>query len=141
VSTTSLQSLPVRVVLLDDHGDRRGRSFSLPDGWHEFLGTTVDMHTATIHAGPIRGNHYHTQRQEIITVLYQDRWSLHWDSGAETEIHHQFFSGTGAVLIEVEPQASHAIKNDGSVDLHIISLSNRRYNPEHPDAYPRQVVK
>jgi hypothetical protein len=44
------------------------------------------------------------------------------------------------VVIEVSPLASHAVFNDGSEDLFVTGLSDARYNPSHPDAYPRPVV-
>ncbi len=43
-------------------------------------------------------------------------------------------------MISVGPGASHAIRNDGAADLHLVGLSDQSYNAAAPDVIPRAVV-
>lgn len=130
----------VRITSIPDSGDERGCSFSIPDAWNRYLSALADLHVTTIHPGHVRGNHYHVRRKEILIVIHRDQWSFHWDSGAGTEVHQQSFRGTGAALIEISPLVSHAVVNTGQRDLLVAGMSDTRYNPQRPDAYPRPVV-
>jgi oxalate decarboxylase/phosphoglucose isomerase-like protein (cupin superfamily) len=130
----------VRISSIADTGDERGCSFCVPDVWNRFLSSVSDLHITTIRPGHVRGNHYHARHKEILIVVHQDRWSLHWDSGSGTASEKRVFTGTGAVVIEISPLASHAIVNDGAKDLLIAGISDSRYNPDRPDAYPRPVA-
>jgi hypothetical protein len=141
----AINDAPVRIVSIPDTGDARGCSFSVPDAWNRFLSAVADLHVTTIHPGNKRGNHYHARHKEILIVVYRDRWSFHWDSGhwgsgAGSTTQQRDFTGTGAVLIEILPLASHAVVNTGERDLFVAGMSEVRYNPERPDAYPRPVI-
>jgi len=129
----------VRIVAIPDTGDERGSSFSMPEGWQRFLPELVDLHLTTIRPGHVRGNHYHARHREILIVVHRDRWSFYWDLGPGTPVTQRDFAGTGATLIEIAPLVSHAVGNTGKRDLLVAGLSDVRYNPEHPDAYPRPV--
>lgn len=135
-----MKSASVRVIPLNDSEDERGSSFSLPDTWREFIGSVLDLHAMTLRPKQVRGNHYHAERHESIIVIYCDQWSLHWDSGPQSAVQHQHFVDKGAVLIQIEPHASHAIRNDGSVELYILGMSNRQYDPQDPDSHYRRLV-
>ena len=130
----------VRIIQLTDAGDHRGSSFATPLECLEFIGSVRDIHIASIRPGALRGNHYHQQRREILCIRYADRWSLHWDSGSGTEIRRAEFSGSGVVMVEIEPLASHAVRNDGNAEIHMIGFSNRLYDPKQPDSHLRKVV-
>jgi hypothetical protein len=86
------------------------------------------------------GNHYHALRREVLVVMAVDRWSLHWDEGADTPVRRHEFTGPGAVFVTVPSGMSHAIRNDGAVSMQIIGLSDGPYDATRPDAYPRTVV-
>jgi hypothetical protein len=124
---------------LTSGGDERGRSFALPGSWLPDAFPVRDGHITTLLPGHIRGNHFHRIRREILIVMFEDRFSLHWDTGEGTPLHHRQFEGQGTVAVMVEPQSSHAIRNDGSVFLHIVGLSDAAYDPLVPDAVSRQV--
>jgi dTDP-4-dehydrorhamnose 3,5-epimerase-like enzyme len=130
----------LRVIRLTDTGDVRGSSFQSPPGCLDFLGAVRDIHTATINPGSVRGNHYHELRREVLCIFYTDQWSLHWDCGPDTEIRREAFSGSGAVMVEIEPQASHAVRNDGKSEIQMVGLSSVPFDPEEPDSFRRQVV-
>jgi len=134
-------SLPeVRFRRLVDSGDARGLSFQTGTEWIEFLGRLEDAHIATILPGAIRGNHYHLRRREAIAVLFNDVWELAWDQGEGTETRVERFAGGGAVLLEVEPQASHAIANTGREPLWIVGMSNGAWDADVPDSFPRGLL-
>jgi oxalate decarboxylase/phosphoglucose isomerase-like protein (cupin superfamily) len=130
---------PEVVVLEDRGGDERGASFSLSQSYLEFLGAPKDMHIASILPGHIRGNHYHAARREIIVVIHGDRWSLHWDRGANTEVSTRAFTGEGVVAIAVPQNSAHAIRNDGEKPLWLVAATDGIYDPDAPDAYRRIV--
>ena len=44
------------------------------------------------------------------------------------------------VVVEIEPLASHAVRNDGQRPLLIFAMTNGPYDPGHPDAYSRRVL-
>ena len=125
---------------LHDTGDVRGSSYSVPAELLAGGFPAADMHIATIESGAVRGNHYHTLRHEILVVMASDRWSLHWDEGANTPTKHREFDGQSAVLVTVPTSMSHAIRNDGQVAMRMVGLSNMPYDADRPDVYPRQVV-
>jgi oxalate decarboxylase/phosphoglucose isomerase-like protein (cupin superfamily) len=127
---------------LPNTGDHRGDSYSPGEAIDRFLGRTVqDAHLATVLPGAMRGNHYHRARHEVILVLYRDAWIFAWDTGEGTARQSRRFEGTGAVLIEVTPLASHAMRNDGTQPLVLLGLSNGPYDPQAPDAYARAVLE
>lgn len=139
--TMDAMTLPeLRITVLPDSGDHRGSSYQTGKAWIDFLGSVDDAHIATILPGAIRGNHFHVRRREVIAVLHSDAWRVAWDRGAGTAVTVREFAGEGAVLLEVDPLASHAIGNTGQAPLWIIGLSNEAFDAEAPDSLPRQVL-
>lgn len=130
----------LRVIQLNDEGDARGLSFGVSGAPLDFLGSIVDMHVMTLAPGRIRGNHYHVARNEVILVVHTDTWSVLWDEGADTQVKQLTFQGNGAVVIEADPYASHAVRNEGERDLHIVAMTNGAFDVESPDSYPRIVA-
>ena len=130
----------LRFTVLEDSGDERGSSFQTGAEWIAFLGKLDDAHIATILPGSIRGNHFHKQRREAMAVLFTDEWQFAWDRGEGTAVSVKQFSGTGAVLVEVDPLVSHAVANTGKALLWIVGLSNGAWDPNARDAYPRKLL-
>jgi dTDP-4-dehydrorhamnose 3,5-epimerase-like enzyme len=125
---------------LPDLTDERGLSFSIPA---EILCelSVRDVHIASIQPGHVRGNHYHEKKTELITVIYSDRWTFHWDTGADTPVRSREFSGHGAFSIEVPLQWSHAVKNDGVRDLWLFNMTDMPFDPAQPGATLDVVVR
>jgi dTDP-4-dehydrorhamnose 3,5-epimerase-like enzyme len=130
----------IRISVLPDTGDERGSSFQTGPEWIEFLGTVDDAHIATILPGHVRGNHYHKRRREVIAVLHADTWEMAWDRGEDTAVKVEKFSGSGAVILEVEPLAAHALANTGNAPLWIMGLSNGEWDANAPDAFARKLL-
>ena len=89
----------------------------------------------TLHSGLVRGNYFHRASSESIVVLYADRWTLKFDSGEGTPVETRSFSGSGAVHLEIDPRSAHAIRNDGTSDLHVFAIGD----PE--DREPRVLIE
>lgn len=127
--------MPTDVVIteLPDSSDERGMSFSIPTETIARL-TVRDVHLAAVRPGYTRGNHYHTEKIELITVVYADDWSLHWDTGEGTAVQCHRFTGSGAVTIEFPLYWAHAVRNDGHKDLWMFNTNDRAFDPSSPDA-------
>lgn len=130
----------VTITVLENNGDVRGESFSAGSGWPAFLGTAQDLHLTSLQPGHSRGNHFHQLRREVIVVIHRDEWTLHWDSGPDTDIQSCLFEGTGAVLLTVEPLAAHAVANSGKSPLYTIGLTDSPYDKQNPDTFPRDII-
>jgi oxalate decarboxylase/phosphoglucose isomerase-like protein (cupin superfamily) len=131
----------MRVVQLDESTDGRGFSFSLLSGHLNHIGSVQDVHIAEIRPGKVRGNHYHTNRGEIIAVIYHDSWSLHWDEGAGTQSRRRSFQGSGAVLVVPPKNWSHAVRNDGSQSMLIVAASDRPYSRHSTSETDRDAIR
>jgi len=128
---------------LPDLTDERGVSFSVPAQILYDLAVR-DVHIAAVRPGHVRGNHYHEKKAELITVIYADDWSFHWDTGPDTAVSSQEFAGSGAFSIQVPLLWSHAVKNDGIKDLWLFNMTDMSFDPTQPgatlDAVTRKVV-
>ncbi|HET6179775.1 MAG TPA: hypothetical protein VFE61_22830 [Candidatus Sulfotelmatobacter sp.] len=128
----------VRILELDNRGDARGFSFTVPAEALTFVGSMKDIHLALTKPGAIRGNHYHLRRREAILVQPGSRWSLHWDEEKGATAQHREFDGGSAVLVLIEPGASHAVRNDGAAELWLTAISSEAYDPA--ESVARKVV-
>ncbi|HWY23206.1 MAG TPA: hypothetical protein VNX26_18410 [Candidatus Acidoferrum sp.] len=130
--------MKLQISELGNFGDTRGLSFTLPLTALEFLKRVADLHLASTAPGAIRGNHYHLRRREAIVVLPGPAWSLHWDEGEGLPAQHRSFPGSGAVLVLVSPNSSHAVRNDGEGPLWLVACSSEPYDPA--ESVARKVV-
>ncbi|HEY3972868.1 MAG TPA: hypothetical protein VGM18_07675 [Candidatus Sulfotelmatobacter sp.] len=128
----------IQIIELGNSGDARGFSFTAPPEAVVFVGRMADVHLASTKPGAVRGNHYHLRRREAIVVLPGTRWSFHWDEEQGSTPQHREFDGSGAVLMLVSPGASHAVRNDGAVDLWLVAISSETYDPA--ESVSRRVV-
>lgn len=134
----------VTFTALPDSSDARGASYSLLGDLIGSMKEVRDAHIASVRPGAIRGNHYHGVRNEIITVVFADAWAFYWDTGDGTAVHRRQFTGSGAVAIGVPQYWSHAVKNEGELDLWLFNLSDIDTNRESgtaSDAFTRRVVE
>ena len=138
--------MPTDVIItqLSESTDERGLSFSLTA---ENIGELIvkDVHIAAVRPGCVRGNHFHSKKSELITVVYRDEWSLHWDMGPGTSAHHRSFRGCGAVSIHVPLLWSHAIRNDGKSELWLFNATDMSFDRSlvgaDQDAHARRGVE
>ena len=120
--------MKMQIADLANSGDARGFSFTPPQAMM-FLGEVKDIHLASSVPGAVRGNHYHLHKREAIILFPGASWSLHWDEGEGTPIQRRSFDGSGAVLLLVSPECSHAVRNDGTTLLWLVACSSEAYDP------------
>jgi hypothetical protein len=130
----------IDVVTLPNSTDSRGRSYSLPSAVLALIKGVEDMHIASIERGCVRGNHYHVRKGELITVIYDGAWSLHWDNGEGTPAKSRRFDGVGAVSFAPPSKWSHAVRNDDAAFLWIIASSDQPYDTEAVDEVGRDAI-
>jgi len=131
-------SMKIQITELNNGGDARGLSFTLPPDALAVLGRVADLHLASTGPRAVRGNHYHVSKREIILVLPGASWSLHWDEGDSLPAQHRHFSGGSAVLVQVSPGCSHAVRNEDTEVLWLLTCSSETYDPSKVVA--RKVV-
>jgi dTDP-4-dehydrorhamnose 3,5-epimerase-like enzyme len=119
----------IQIIELDNTGDARGFSFSVPPAALEFVGAIADLHLASTAPGGVRGNHFHLSKRQAVILFPGTAWSLHWDTGEGTTPQHQSFQGGKAVLLLVPPGASQAVRNDGNAPLWLLICSSEPYDP------------
>jgi hypothetical protein len=62
-------------------------------------------------------------RKEVLVVRFEDSWTLAWDQGEGSVPEIRRFDGAGTVVVEIEPLASHAVRNDGQQPLLIFAMT------------------
>ncbi len=134
----AIMETKVRIKELQNYGDTRGASFTIPADALAFVGRLADVYIACTRPGAIRGNHYHLRRNEAIVIPPGSPWSLHWDEGDDSSPQHRDFQGSSAVLVLISPDASHAIRNDGDLDLWFFAISSESYDAA--ESVARKVV-
>jgi dTDP-4-dehydrorhamnose 3,5-epimerase-like enzyme len=126
----------VEAYILSDEGDARGRAWALGKGVG-FLAAIEDVHVMTLNPSCVRGNHFHRKKREILIVEHEGEWTLFWDDGPESEPQARRFQQAGAVAVLVPPGCAHAVENCGPRAMRVISISDRPYDPNVPDAHRR----
>lgn len=123
--------------------DERGASFSLLTDVIDLMPRIRDVHIASIRPGAVRGNHYHSVKTEVITVVYTDAWSFYWDTGEGTGVQRRRFAGSGAVAVSTPREWAHAVRNEGASDLWMFNASDVAYRegPGASDSHPRVVFR
>ena len=114
----------LEVYSLEVASDPRGERCNVPSSVFNYIGMISDMHYVTIEPGKVRGNHYHQGRKEIITLIFHSAWKLAWRSLDTGSVITREFNGMGAVVIQIDPEVVHAIKNTGNSPLHLVACSD-----------------
>ena len=131
----------VEIITLENYGDKRGALYNVPDTDLLFLDKIQNIHLGKIQPNSIRGNHYHYQSKEMLIITYSDSWTLAWARKDSTEISKKEFTGSGAVLIKVNEEIAHSVKNNGDKDLEIVALSNRIFSKKDSDTFYRDLLQ
>ncbi len=123
---------------LDNSGDERGDSYTIPEPLLRRLGQVRDVHVTTVLPGHLRGNHFHEEKEETIIVVASGSWILRWEDEARV-VHERPFASAGSVAIEVDRGLSHAVANTGDRPLVVVALSSRAFDPASADAHHRPL--
>lgn len=131
----------IEIKKLKNYGDKRGALYNISDTDMQFLDKIKNIHFGRISPGSIRGNHYHHLTREILIITYSDTWTLAWSGKDSTEISKREFAGSGSVLIKINEEIAHSVKNNANKDLEIIALSDRTFPKGNPDIFYRDLLK
>jgi len=131
---------PLKVSVYRGTADARGQSFSLAGALRGVFDAVKDCHVGSINPGAVRGNHYHSQRTEVILVVFFAGCSIHWrdDSGV---VHSTSLAGQGVAVVEVGPGCAHAVRNDGDQKLFIVSLTDGSFDASSGETVRSVVIE
>lgn len=90
--------------------------------------------------GTIRGNHYHTDRKEMLYIQHEDSFEFFWALADSEEISREVIKGSGAVLIEIPADVAHTIKNTGSKPISLTASSDEYFDPDFKGIRRRILV-
>lgn len=116
--------------------DERGMVFEPVDGEALAAGHVRNFHLATMKTGVVRGNHWHKEQTETISVFGSSGLAKFRDmkSGAEENIIVE----EGAVCtFTIAPGIAHAVINTGDKEMILACYTDRIHMPEKPD---REIV-
>jgi len=130
----------IEIRHLNNLGDHRGVMHRINQSSLDFLGQFREMHTGTIEPGAIRGNHYHTNRKELLIMIHSDTFQFAWQEAGQGIIQTKTFTGSGAAAIEISPGAIHAIKNTGQQTVTMIACSDGKFDPEYKDTIRETIL-
>lgn len=102
-------------------------------------GQVLNIHIVCAEHGSVRGNHYHTIRQEYICVLAGTFLFAAVDnvSGARQEL---FATPERNLRFRIPPNVSHAMKNIGEDRGYLLCYSDKAFNPNSPDTVKSTVL-
>lgn len=120
---------PLRV-----HRDARGSVFEPLDG--QLLCEQRNLHVVVNRPGAVRGNHFHRQAVEFISVGGPARVCYQKGEALETVL-----VDAGSVLcFRFPPGVAHAIENTGDADQVLVALTDRPHHPQEPDTVPQTLI-
>ena len=120
--------------LVSVYKDARGSVFE-PLGGH-LLCEQRNIHVVVNRPGAVRGNHFHRQAAEIISVSGPARVCYRKGEALETVC-----VDPGVVMrFRFPPGVAHAIQNTGAKDQILVSLADRPQSPQEPDSVPQAVI-
>jgi len=93
---------------------------------------------STSKAGVVRGNHYHTRKEEKFCVI-EGEAKISLRNRETNELKEFFVSGEEPQIVDISMNWVHNIKNIGKGELKLLIWSNEIFNPDDPDTYPEEV--
>lgn len=130
----------IELIELNNNGDNRGTCYSFPIKWKKYLNEINDIHFLELVPNKIRGNHYHSIKNEIIFIKHKDKFTLFWRDPKTKEVKSKCFNGKGAILLKIPTHISHAIKNNGEDNIEIVAISNKLFNEKDPDIVKDKLI-
>jgi UDP-2-acetamido-2,6-beta-L-arabino-hexul-4-ose reductase len=116
------------------HRDDRGELselIKLEDNGQIFFSTTKP--------GVVRGNHYHTRKQEKFCVL-KGEVCVRMRRIGTTAVEEFRASGARPAVIDIPIFHTHHLENVGQQDLLMLFWSNELFDPADSDTYPEEVM-
>jgi dTDP-4-dehydrorhamnose 3,5-epimerase-like enzyme len=128
-------AMRVRVEPVVLHQDGRGSVFEPLDS--ERLPNQRNIHVVVTEPGCVRGNHYHTQGTEVVTVQGPALVRIRDKQGIqETRIPE------GKVTrYTIPPGVAHAVQNLGSRPTLLVSFRDLTHDPKNPDVVREILIE
>lgn len=128
----------MKIVKLKKYSDERG---SLVENTEpEIFKDTKHFFVSKSKPGVIRGNHYHFRKSEWFYVI-QGECKLIVKDLKTGKRETRLVKASQNIIINMEPNKSHAFKNVGKEELILLALVNEVHNQKDPDTYPHVVIK
>lgn len=90
--------------------------------------------------GAVRGNHYHKNKHEYFFVI-QGKCLIVVEDIEKHEKEELLVEDKDNIIVDMEPNKAHAMKNVGDNELILLALVNEILDQKNPDTYPYQVIK
>ena len=93
---------------------------------------------STSKPGVVRGNHYHTRKQEKFCVI-NGKAKIRLRNIETNELKEYYVSGEKPEVIDMIIGWTHNIENIGKDELKLLIWVSEVFNPKDPDTYPKKV--
>ena len=122
--------MPEKLIIKQDERGKLIEIFKIPG-----FGQVV---YSTSKPGVVRGNHYHTKKQERICVI-EGKAKISLRNRKTNRLKEYYVSGDMPKIIDMSINWTHNIKNIGESELKLLIWTNEIFNPDAPDTYPETV--
>lgn len=127
----------MKIVKLKKYSDVRGSLVENTDP--TIFKTTKHFFVSKSKPGVIRGNHYHFRKSEWFYVI-QGECKLVVKDLKTGKKETKLIKASQNIMVNMEPNKSHAFKNVGKEELILLALINEVHNQKDPDTYPHEVI-
>jgi dTDP-4-dehydrorhamnose 3,5-epimerase-like enzyme len=125
----------VMIEKLGFFSDGRGVVFEPMDA--DQLPLQHNCHVVVTEPGAVRGNHFHEQGTEILTVVGPAIVRMR-ENGCIRDVNVE----SGSVIrFKFPPRVSHAFKNTGARPMLAIAFNTQLYDPAHPDVFRDALIE
>jgi len=93
---------------------------------------------STSRPGVVRGNHYHTRKQEKFCVV-DGKAKISLRNRKTNELKEYYVSGEKPEVVDMIVSWTHNIENVGKDELKLLIWVNEIFDPNDPDTYSEKV--
>jgi len=93
---------------------------------------------STSNPGVIRGNHYHTRKQEKFCVI-NGKAKISLRNRENNELKEYYVSGENPEVVDMIVGWTHNIENIGEDELKLLVWTNEIFDPNNSDTYQEKV--
>ena len=93
---------------------------------------------STSNPGVIRGNHYHTRKQEKFCVI-NGKAKISLRNRENNELKEYYVSGENPEVVDIIVDWTHNIENIGEDELKLLVWTNEIFDPNNSDTYQEKV--
>jgi len=116
-----------------DHRGWVANPFIIPDFPLEY----GHLHTVSLDAGIVRGNHFHRKCREWL-FIFGGAYSVHWRDDETIQSKH--VESGEYYTIEIPPGLVHAVRNESEAVIYLISYQNAGIAEVRADTIPVVLI-